>query len=85
MTEIDNETRLAVIREICNREGHGELIERTSFDELAAGFRAYICQRGCGVAVYELERALTVEELLRALSGKGTTGEIRLRGRVEVS
>lgn len=85
MTEIDNETRLQVIREICNREGHGTLHECTRFDQFAKGFRAYICQRGCGIAVYELQRALTAQELEKALGRDGVTGEVRVRGTVEVS
>jgi len=76
------EMRLAVVREICNREGHGELIEVTMFGER---IKRSVCQRGCGITVLRLEQAETWDELTEYLERRKLSGEVRLRGTVEVS
>lgn len=76
--------KLQVIREICNREGHGELVECTTNLDYPAR-REYICQRGCGTQIFELKRAMTRAELDEFLERRKLTGEVRLRGTVEVS
>lgn len=75
--------RLEVIREICRKEGHGELIEYTRFED-AGMVRRFICQRGCGIAVFELVRSMTVDEMNDWLARGKLTGTVRLRGRIEV-
>lgn len=83
MTDIDQDTRLSIIREICRKEGHGELIEHTRFEDMGL-VRRFICQRGCGIAVFELVQAMTVDELAAWLARGKLAGTVRLRGRIEV-
>lgn len=74
------DVRLATIREICRREGHGGLAEVTTYGDYWANRSEYICQRGCGVKILRLGRAHTVEEIQRRLTG----GVIHMRGDVEL-
>lgn len=83
MTDMDQDTRLSVIREICRKEGHGELIEHTRFEDQGM-VRRFICQRGCGIAVFELVQSMTVDEMNSWLVRVKLTGTVRLRGTIEV-
>lgn len=81
---IDNQARVEVIREICNREGHGDLLDTTTIQDYKAR-RDLLCQRGCGIRIFELERAMTLDELQEFLTRRKLTGTVRLRGRVEIT
>jgi hypothetical protein len=72
MSEIDNDTRLAVIREICNREGHGELVEVGSLDDLP--HNVLWCRRGCGATFYKPAGGASLESFLQYLRVRGVTG-----------
>lgn len=53
--------RTEIIREICGKEGHGVLLEVTSYSD---SHQRFICQRGCGIEIYRLRRQLTFSQLL---------------------
>jgi hypothetical protein len=72
--------RKATIRDICRREGHGPLVDITSMRDLGARTEK-ICRRGCGVRIFQLTRAHTVDELRERC---GEQGVIRVRGDVEL-
>lgn len=77
---MSDDIRLDTIREICRREGHGQLIDITTLGDY--GRRAeYLCNRGCGVTILRLKEAHDIDEVCRRL---GTEGTIRVRGDVEM-
>lgn len=61
--------RLALLRDICGREGHGELLEATSINDLGKSQRVYICQRGCQSLIYQFRQGKTASELAEAFPG----------------
>jgi hypothetical protein len=79
---IDHDARLAILRDICNQEGHGQLDEWTTLGEVN---RRYSCRRGCGIAIFELRRSMTPAELAEWLARRGYEGEVRVRGTIEVT
>lgn len=81
MTDAEQDTRLSVIREICRKEGHGELVDCTRFEDQGQ-FVRYICQRGCGIDICHLLRPMTLEELISYADRTG--GAVFLRGSIEV-
>ena len=64
MSEITDAQRLAVIREICREEGHGDLVEVTTW---ADPHRIYICNRGCDLTIYKLREGRTLRQLAEQL------------------
>lgn len=79
---MSEDIRLATIREICDKEGHGHLIEITTFADLPN--RRHICNRGCGTNIIEFDKAMTLGELAAMLQRTGATGTIRVRGTAEI-
>lgn len=79
--EITADIRQRVAREICAREGHGDLTTITSYGDLP--FDRRMCGRGCGAEIYEEYRgpvtARAVTDLLAKLDGKN----VRIR-RIEI-
>lgn len=84
MSGISAEDRKAIVRGICASEGHGPLANATTWSTVGILSR-YICQRGCGTIIYELERAMTLDELKSHLDRNGVGSWTLSRGRVEAS
>lgn len=79
----DQDIRLAIIREICDKEGHGDLVDMTTIKDYP--IRAELmCQRGCCTYILQLKEAMTIEAIQTLLERRGQTGIIRLRGTIEV-
>ncbi|WP_020525856.1 hypothetical protein [Catelliglobosispora koreensis] len=71
---IDHTQRLALLQDICAREGHGELDEVTTFRTVGL-YSEYLCRRGCGTKIIRLDRGMSlpeIEELFEHKRGKGT-------------
>lgn len=82
-TRPEEDMRLAIIREICDREGHGDLVDLTTVKDYPARAEL-LCQRGCCTYILELKEAMTIEAIQALLERRGKTGTVKLRGTIEV-
>lgn len=71
--------RSRIVRDICHAEGHGSLVDVTSYGDMP--HRRYLCQRGCGVDIWELGPRTPLAEIVSVF---GDTNGAVVHGRLEI-